>query len=305
MAIPSLTLRNVKGSALTFSEMDVNLQALANAKVAVTAGGVTSNIALNGDQGLPTALTVANTATIGAWLTGATLNLTSLVAAPSLTAGGNTTAATGFTVQNSGTVQATLVGNVLTLASNIAPGVATTITAGGTATQAAGFTIANASVGASMSGNTITLNMVTAGTPGAYVNVTTDAYGRVTAGSNQLTANLDANGQYVSAAWLTNYREQVANVGPFTGTLTINGNTAPVQTAAVTGAITINTNNITGLQAGKSVTLILYQTGNFALSSNLRFVSGTKTLSTTAGNVDALTIFYDGTTYLAGLARYY
>ncbi len=66
MAIPSLTLRNVKGSALTFSEMDTNLQALANVKVGVSAGGTTSNVAVNGDTGAPTAITFANSATITA-----------------------------------------------------------------------------------------------------------------------------------------------------------------------------------------------------------------------------------------------
>ncbi len=66
MAIPGLTLRNVKGSALTFSEMDTNLQALANVKVGVSAGGTTSNVAVNGDTGAPTAITFANSATITA-----------------------------------------------------------------------------------------------------------------------------------------------------------------------------------------------------------------------------------------------
>jgi hypothetical protein len=80
---------------------------------------------------------------------------------------------------------------------------------------------------------------------------------------------------------------------------------APVQTGAVTGSITINTNNITNLIAGESVTLLLYATGNYTLTSNLKFVQGTKTISTTAGNVDALTIFYDGTSYIAGLANYF
>lgn len=47
MAIPAITLRNSKGSALTFTEMDTNLQNLANANVTLTAGGTTTTIALN------------------------------------------------------------------------------------------------------------------------------------------------------------------------------------------------------------------------------------------------------------------
>jgi hypothetical protein len=54
MALPNLTLRTLtptvgttKGAALSFSEMDTNLINLAGANIQVTAGGVTTNIALN------------------------------------------------------------------------------------------------------------------------------------------------------------------------------------------------------------------------------------------------------------------
>lgn len=258
MAIPSLTLRNTKGSALTFTEVDNNFQNLANATVNVTAGGTTSNIALN------SAVSIANTATIGASISDSTISLTALSSIIPITAGGSTNS------------------------------------------TASSITFANtATIGASLSGSTVSLTPITTGTAGSYVNVTTDVYGRVTAGSNQLSANLDANGQYVSNAYLNNYREKVANVGPLTGSLSINANTAPVQTGAVTGSITLNSANITNLQAGKSITLLLYQTGNYTLTSDMKFVQGTKTISATAGNVDALTVFYDGTSYIASLAKYW
>ena len=205
MAIPSLTLRSVKGSALTFAEADTNFQNLANIAVGVTAGGTTSNVALNGASGAPTSITFANSATVQA-------------------------------TQTSGTV---------TLTSNITP-----------------F-------------------------------------------SHAFTSNVQGNGQYLQNVIFDQYREKVANTGPYTGTVTLDANVAPVQTGAVTGSITINTNNLTNLAAGESVTLLLYQTGNYTLTSNLKFVQGTKTISTTAGNVDALTIFYDGTSYIAGLAKYF
>ena len=54
MPLPNLTLRTLtptvgttKGSALTFAEMDTNLNNLAGANITVTAGGTTTNIALN------------------------------------------------------------------------------------------------------------------------------------------------------------------------------------------------------------------------------------------------------------------
>jgi hypothetical protein len=48
MALPSLTLRNTKGSALTFTEMDNNLTNLQLANIEVTAGGVTSSVGFSG-----------------------------------------------------------------------------------------------------------------------------------------------------------------------------------------------------------------------------------------------------------------
>lgn len=203
MAIPSLTLRNVKGSALTFDEMDTNLQALANIKVGVSAGGTTSNVALNGTTGAPTAITIANSAT----------------------------------------VQATQTSGTITLTSNAA---------------------------------------------------------------SNWSSNASANGYTLDNVVFNNYREKVANTGPWTGTVTIDANVATVQTAAVTGNITINTNNITNLSAGESVTLLLYTgTTNLAITSNIKFVSGNKTLSSTAGNVDVITVFYDGTSYLGAVGKYY
>lgn len=207
MAIPSLTLRNVKGSALTFSEMDVNLQALANIKVGVSAGGTTSNVALNGDSGAPTAITFANSAT----------------------------------------VQVTNAGGTLTFNSNITP------------------------------------------------NQWNSAF----------TANVNGNGFDLQNTILSTYRERVANVGPLTGTVTIDANVAPVQTAGTTGNITINSNNLTNFLAGESVTLILRHNANArTFTSNLKFVSGTKTISGTTANTDVITFFFDGTEYLAAVARY-
>jgi hypothetical protein len=208
MAIPSLTLRNVKGSALTFSEMDVNLQNLANARVAVSAGGTTSNIAINGDTGAPTAITFANSATVQV-------------------------------TQSSGTI---------TLTSNI--------------------------------------------TPNQW--------------NSQFTANVNGQGFYLQNTQFETYREKTANISSaLTGTVTVDANVAPIQTAACTGNITINTNNLTNFLAGESVTLILRHTGNTrTFTSNLKFVNQNKTIGGTTNVTDVITIFYDGTEYLAAVAKY-
>jgi hypothetical protein len=245
MALPSLTLRTVKGSALTFTEMDTNLQNLANAVVQVTAGGVTSNINLN----------------------------------------------SGFTVSNSATVGATIAGNVLTLTSTGGGGSGiTSVTAGGTvSTGLTSLTFANtATVGVSITGNTVSLTSL------------------VTGGSQTpFTSNIDGNGFNLNNVVLNTYRENTANIGTITGTVTLDANTAPVQTAAVSGNITINTNNLNNFLAGESVTLILRHTGNTrTFTSNLKFVNGNKTIGGTTNVTDIVTIFYDGTEYLAAVAKY-
>jgi hypothetical protein len=53
------------------------------------------------------------------------------------------------------------------------------------------------------------------------------------------------------------------------------------------------------------VTLVLQQdgTGNRTLTSTMKFVGGFKTLTTTTNAIDIITVFYDGTNFLASLAK--
>jgi hypothetical protein len=203
MAIPSLTLRSVKGSALTFAEADTNFQNLANIQVGVSAGGTTSNVALNGTAGAPTAITFANSATIGASQTSGTVTLTSLV------------------------------------------------------------------------------------------------------NPNNLTANVQANGQYIEFPIFNAYREKVAAHATTTGTITIDANVAPIQTITTTGNLTINASNLSNFASGESVTLLLrHNANNRIITSDLLFVNQTKTIGGHTSCVDAISIFYDGTSYLASTVKY-
>lgn len=274
MATPYLVLRSQtpvtgqnKGSALTFTDADNNFQNLANATVNFTAGGTTSNISLNG------ALTIANSATVQASINSSTLTIQSNISATSLGA------LTGVSL----------------------------IAGGTTTTGATGFTISNtATVGASLSTNTLSISLGTVGTAGTYQGaVTTDAYGRVTAGTNGYTANVAGNGQTLQNIIFDRYQEKVANVGPLTGTVTLDANTAPIQTAGTTGNITINTNNLTNFQPGESVTLILrHNASNRTFSSNIKFVNSNKTIAGNTISTDVVTIFYDGVEYLGTVAQF-
>jgi hypothetical protein len=75
----------------------------------------------------------------------------------------------------------------------------------------------------------------------------------------------------------------------------------------LTGSITINAANMSGFVAGESVTLIITQggSGSYTLTSDLKFAGASKTLSTAVGAIDTLTIYYDGTNYLASLVKGY
>lgn len=125
--------------------------------------------------------------------------------------------------------------------------------------------------------------------------------------TNNITSNVNLNNNYIKSAILETTVEKTANIGAVTGTVTINGNTGPIQRATLVGNITINTNNLTNFTTGESVTLVLTQdgTGSRLLTSNLKYAGASKTLSTAANSIDTISIVYDGTNYLAALVKGY
>lgn len=86
------------------------------------------------------------------------------------------------------------------------------------------------------------------------------------------------------------------------GTISIDVANGNVQLLTATGNITIN--DFVNPIAGQSVTIVITQdsTGNHTLSSTMKFAGGTKTLSTAANSIDILSIYYDGSRYLASLS---
>jgi hypothetical protein len=347
MALPAITTRTGKGSALSFNEMDLNLTNLQGANVGIRIGSVVSNVSLNSN------LTIANTSTIQGIATQSgpaaggefwtTLSFSSNIVPGVAYTFSNTSTVTMSNV--AGTVSATVPGTVFSApagSSTRAPGetlslantttvgayissntlrldflpsyiAGISLTAGGTnTTGASGLTVANtATIGASLTGSTLSITPITTGTAGTYQGtVTTDVYGRVTAGTNTFTANVDANQNWIGNVQLNNvtlgtYQERTANVGPLTGTVTLDANTAPIQTAGTTGNITINSNNLTNFQTGESVTLILRHNGsNRTFTSNIKFVNSNKTIGGNVATTDVITIFYDGADYLGTVAQF-
>lgn len=89
----------------------------------------------------------------------------------------------------------------------------------------------------------------------------------------------------------------------YAATLTPDAANGSVQKVTLTGNVTLNA--FSTPVAGESITLILIQdaTGSRTLTSTMKFSGGTKTLSTAANSIDIISIYYDGTTYYASLAK--
>ena len=103
------------------------------------------------------------------------------------------------------------------------------------------------------------------------------------------------------------YNQTVVALGSVVGDISTNVDSAngTIFTLTATGGITLN--SIANAVAGTSVTIKVIQdgTGSHALSSTMKFEGGDKTLSTASGAIDVITVFYDGTDYLASLTKAY
>lgn len=169
-----------------------------------------------------------------------------------------------------------------------------TVSAGGTTSTIdlnSGFTIANsATVTATLSGTTITLE------------------GATTIDLENITSNVNVNGNYIQDAVLLNVRERVHAIGTITATLNIDANLGSIQTATVSQNFTFNTTNLSNFDAGETVSIVLTQANNTnsrIMTSNIPFAAGSKTLSTTALAVDTIHVTYTGSSYLAVLVKGY
>jgi hypothetical protein len=104
------------------------------------------------------------------------------------------------------------------------------------------------------------------------------------------------------------YKESVFSIGNSgSGTVTPDFTNGPVQTITATGNFTLALP--TNVTAGSNLTLIITQdgTGGRTITPNAsyKFANGAKTLSPSINSIDVMTIFYDGSRYLASLIRNY
>lgn len=115
--------------------------------------------------------------------------------------------------------------------------------------------------------------------------------------------NLNNDKLEKSGGTITGYTEgAIYNLGTTGGTIAPNVANGNVQKITLNAALTIN--GFTSPVAGQSVTLIIYGgTAYTSITSTMKFAGGIKTLTATAGCIDILSIYYDGTTYFASLNK--
>ena len=89
------------------------------------------------------------------------------------------------------------------------------------------------------------------------------------------------------------------------GTYTPNVSSGTVHKMTLTGNVTIS--SLANATTGSNCSLIITQdaTGSRLLTSTMKFQGGNNILSTAGTSTDIMSIFYDGTTYWAGLGKGY
>lgn len=298
MAKPTIVTRADKGSALTWTEGDANLTNLRDATITVTDG--TNSKALNLNDTLTFTAGTNITLSVNSSTGAVTINNSMTAFNPaSPGAIGATTPNTGAFTTLSATTTSTSQALSVTYNPTSTAGVAILATGkdslGGTGyfdflkttNTTSGATNPNKTFRINSTGNIEIINS-------AY---TSNIFNLSDAGVLTIPSVV-SNG----AISFKDTREAVYDLGTTGGTIAPNPANGSVQKITLNSALTINA--FTSPQAGQSLTLIIYGgTSYTSITSTMKFAGGVKTLTGTAGCIDILTVYYDGTNYFASLGK--
>jgi hypothetical protein len=98
------------------------------------------------------------------------------------------------------------------------------------------------------------------------------------------------------------YKEDI-NALTSSASISVDATTAPVHTVTLAHAATFTISNMV---SGQSILIIITQDGTGARTgtfTSVKFPGGAPTLSTGAGDIDVISVFYDGTNYLGNIAQ--
>ena len=170
------------------------------------------------------------------------------------------------------------------------------LTLSGTVTSSGNLTL-----GGTLSGignSALTNSTITFGSTSVSLGETVSALNSVTIGNSSATT-----GKFTSLEF-KNPLEPIYDLGTTGGTIAPDAANGSVQKITLNSALTINA--FTNPTAGESITLIIYGgTAYTSITSTMKFAGGIKTLTGTAGCIDILSIYYDGTNYFASLGKGY
>lgn len=155
-----------------------------------------------------------------------------------------------------------------------------------TVTAGSGITVA-------VDSGTKTLTITNTGT-GAFVTIDTDQ-------------TVTGDKTFTGITTLGPYKESVYSIGNSGSSVTPDFENGPVQTITATADFTVAVPS--NMTAGSNLTFVITQDGTggweWTPNASLKFANSFKTLSSGAGDIDIVTVFYDGTNYLCSLIRNY
>ena len=150
-------------------------------------------------------------------------------------------------------------------------------------------------------GRTTVVGMYTAGNRALRLSTFENTGGQILIGRVDENISITPNGIGQTVIKNLEYNENIFALGTTSGTIAPDVANGNVQTITLNGNLTLNA--FTSPIAGQSLTLIILTNGTGrTLTSTMLFAGGSKTLSTT-NTRDIISVFFDGTTYYASLAK--